>query len=104
MIIATLLAAALLTALITAGLAMIKVATTREYRAGRLQARATTPLAAIARKVTGLYVEIPPAATRPDADRIAIGAGAQRPGADRAQLDVPNVRDNRVGGTDDQAL
>lgn len=89
MIIATLLAAALLTALIITGLAVIRVATTREYRAGRLQARATTRLTAMTRKVTGLYVEIPAAHTRPGQGRKAVGAAAVRPELLSTRNDLP---------------
>lgn len=79
MIIATLLTAALAFALIIAALAIIRVATTREYRQGQLQAHATTRLAAIARKITGLYVEVPPPPARPCRTSAMAGADAGRP-------------------------
>ena len=95
MIIATLLAAALVIALIITVLAIIRVATTREYRAGRLQARATTRLAAMTRKITGLYVEIPAAHARPGQGRPAVGAGAMRPELPSTRNDLPRTRDDR---------
>ena len=76
MIIVTFLAAALFTAVLVGGLILMRLATTREHREGNLPAHPTTRLAAAARAITGLYVEIPESRARASCGKALAGLGS----------------------------
>jgi len=79
MIIVTFLAAALFTAVLVGGLILMRLATTREHREGNLPAHPTTRLAAAARAITGLYVEIPESRARASCGKALAGSGQRWP-------------------------
>jgi hypothetical protein len=78
MLTVTFLAVALLTVVIIGGLVLMRLATTREDHDGHLPRRATTRIAAAARAITGLYVEVAEPGVRADGDRILACAAPRR--------------------------
>lgn len=81
MITVTLFGAALAGAVLVGGLVLMRLATVREDRDGHLPARATTRVAAAARAITGLYVEVaePGVRTGCGRNRARPAAGLQAP-------------------------
>jgi len=76
MITITIFAVIFLAIVLVGGLVLMRLATSREHREGRLPAKAPTRLTNAARRLTGLYVEIPERSVR--ADRVRTVADADR--------------------------
>jgi hypothetical protein len=93
MITITLLAAALAAAVLVGSLVLMRLATAREDRNGHLPARATTRLAAAARSITGLYVEVAEPGVR-----ARHGSNTARPAARLQAPDLPDDTRRPTGG------
>jgi len=95
MLTVTFLTVALLMVVIIGGLVLMRLATTREYRDGHLPRRATTRIAAAARAITGLYVEVPEPGARAECDRVLAGAAPRRQAPGIPGNDARHIGDGR---------